>query len=100
MGHQPVRNAFCAHLVSRFAESQCFGLREEVRHEQVVMCVERIESLIETYEIAGYQLRALVQQLVKGVLPVRAWLSPQNRTGLIIDTAAIQIGLLTIALHV
>ena len=68
-----------AHLLGRLAERQRLGLREDVGHQQVVMLAERVERLREADEVARDQLRALVDQLVEGVLPVGARLAPVDR---------------------
>ena len=50
-------------------------------------------------EIGRDQPRALVQQLVEGVLAVRAGLAPHDRRGLHVDDAAVAIDALAVAFH-
>jgi hypothetical protein len=77
--------AFAEYLLQGFAEGQRLGLREEVRHQQVVLAVaaagvwgERVERLAKTDEVTRHQRRALVQQLVERVLAVGSGLAPHN----------------------
>src|SRR5690606_11428670 len=51
-------------------------------------------------KVAGNQLGALVNQLVKCMLSVGARLTPDNRTGLIHDGMAIAVHRFSVALHV
>ena len=64
------------------AERQCLGLREDVRHQHIVMPAERIQRPAERDEIARDQPRALVNQLIERVLAVRPRLAPVDRAGL------------------
>jgi hypothetical protein len=41
-------------------------------HEKVVVAAERVQGLREGDQVAGYELRSLVDQPVEGVLAVRA----------------------------
>ena len=68
--HERLRHTLRPDLVRRLAEGQRLGLREHVRHEQIVVPSQRIRRTGEAEEIAGDQPRALVDQLVEGVLPV------------------------------
>ena len=85
--HQPVGRALGLDLLGRLAEGQRLGLREDVGHEQIVMVAERVERLGEADEVAGDELRALVDELVEGVLAVRAGLAPEDGAGLVGDVA-------------
>ena len=51
-------------------------------------------------EVARDELRALVDQLVEGVLAVRARLAPHDRAGLVVDGVAVERDVLAVALHV
>ncbi len=75
------------HFVRRLAEGQRLGLREQVRHQQVVLAAERIEALAEADEVAGHEPRALMDQLVERVLAVGAGLAPEDRRGVVVDGA-------------
>ena len=63
------------------------------------MPADRVQRLTECNEVAGDEPGPLVDQLIKGVLAVSAWLSPIDRPGLIFDSLPIQGYMLTIALH-
>ena len=99
MRRQPIRRLLSLHLLQRFAERQRFGLRENVRHQYVVMASQRIERLRKRQEIARNQPRPLMNQLVERVLPVGARLAPINRPGLVIHRGPIERYMLTVALH-
>ena len=85
MRHEPVGRAFGFDLLGRLAEGERLGLREDVRHQHVVMAAERVERFDEGDEVAGDQPRALVDQLVEGVLAVGAGLAPVDRAGVVVD---------------
>ncbi len=51
-------------------------------------------------EIAGNKLGALVDELVKGVLPVGARLTPDHRPGLVGDGVPVPVHIFAVALHV
>src|SRR3984885_8833806 len=70
VGDEPVGDAFGLELLAGLAEGQRFGLGEDVGHEQVVMAAEGIERLEEADEVAGDDLRSLVNELVEAVLAV------------------------------
>ena len=69
------------------AERERLGLREHVGHQQVVVLADRVERVREADEVARDQARALVDQLVEGVLPVGARLAPVDRPRLVVDAA-------------
>src|SRR5450755_4900786 len=98
--HLEGRNAICRDLLGCLAEGQSLGLREEVCHQQIVVGCDRIQRLVESDKVARDQLRALVNELVEGMLAVGAWLPPDNGAGLIINGLAFEIDMLTIALHI
>ena len=56
---------FRGKLFLRLAERQSLGLGEQVRHQEVVLLQARAQGTVETDEVAGDQLRALMDQLVK-----------------------------------
>ena len=67
-----------AHLLLGLAERQRLGLREHVRHQQVLVPADRGEAVDEADEVGRDQLRALVDELVEGMLAVRARLADQT----------------------
>ena len=86
-GHHLVRHELgrCAlgrDLLGRLAEGEGLGLRQAVGHEEVVLLPRLVGALGEGDEVGRDQLRALVQQLVEGVLPVGARLAPEDLAGL------------------
>ena len=56
MRHEPIGRAFGLHFIVRLAERQRLGLREQVRHQQIVLVAERIQRLAKADEVAGHQL--------------------------------------------
>lgn len=82
-----------------FSEGEGLGLREDIRHEEVVMAAERVERLGEGDEVAGDEAGALVDELVEAVLTVGAGLAPVDRTRFGIHMGAIEFHMLAIALH-
>ena len=59
-----------------------------------------IECLGRSEEIAGDELGALVDELIEGVLPIGAGLSPDNWAGAPGDRFAITINALAVAFHI
>ena len=95
------RDALGTHLLRGLAKGERLGLREEVRHEQVVVDAEVVVRPAEADEVAGDELRPLVDQLVVGVLSVGARLAPDDRAGLVAgDGPALAVHRLAVALHV
>src|ERR1700693_1176511 len=68
--YEPVRSALGLDLFGRLAERQRLRLSKDVREEHVVMTAELIERLAKRDKVAGDESRALMDQLVKGVLAV------------------------------
>ena len=91
--------AFGFDLGEGFAESEGLGLREDIRHEEVVVTAERVEGLGEGDEVAGDEAGALVDELVEAVLAVRAGFAPVDRTRFGIHMGAIEFHMLAVALH-
>ena len=81
------------------AEGERLGLGEDVGHQHVVMAAERIERFDEGDEVAGDEPRALVDQLVEGMLAVGAGLAPVDRAGVVVDVGAVERDVLAVALH-
>ena len=88
-----------AHLVGGLAEGERLALREQVRHQQVVLPAERIERLGEADEVARHEPRALVDELVERMLAVGARLAPEHRRRLDADRRAVELDVLAVALH-
>ena len=78
------------------AKRQRFRLRKEVAQQDLVMPVrvlsgvslQVILALHGSQEVGGDELRSLMQQLVKRVLAIRTSRSPNDGTGLVLDTVA------------
>jgi hypothetical protein len=87
------------HFLARLPESQCLGLGEYVRDQNVVVCLERMERLAERDEVAGDDARALVEELVERMLAVGAWLAPVDGPGVPGDLLALEGHALAVALH-
>ena len=85
MGHEPIGRAFRFALLGRLAVRPGFALRDDVGDEHVVVGTERIERLGEGDEVAGDQPRALMNQLIEGMLTVGAGFAPVDRTGIVRD---------------
>ena len=103
LGHPERRlergRAFGGEFLGGLAEGQRLGLGEQVGHQQIVLVGERAQRVAEADEVAGDQLRALVEQLVERVLPVGARLAPDDRAGLHGHRVALQVDVLAVALH-
>lgn len=56
----------------RLAESQRLGLSEKVGQENVMMLANGVQRLNRRNKVARHQLRALMNELIKGMLPIRA----------------------------
>ena len=82
-----------------FAESEGLGLREDIRHEDVMVTAERVEGIGEGDEVAGDEAGALVDELVEAVLAVGAGFAPVDRTRVGIHMVAIEFHMLAVALH-
>ena len=97
--HEPFLRALALDLLGSLAERQRLRLREDVRHQQIVVVADRIERPQKPMKSAGIELRPLVEQLVEGVLAVRAGLAPEDRAGLVVDTDAVERHRLAVRLH-
>ncbi len=87
-----------AGLVQGAARHQCLGLREAVGQQLGVMIAERIVTVDGRDEVTGDQLGALVDQLVKRMLTIRARLPPDHRTGGVVHAHAVSGDVLSVAL--
>src|ERR1700722_978464 len=99
MRHKPIGRAFRPDLIRGLAKSQCFRLREHVGDQHVVMSAQRVERPDESDEIAGYEARTLMHQLIERMLAVGTRLSPKNWPSIVIDLHAIERDMLAVALH-
>ena len=66
------------------AEGQRLGLGEDIGQQHVVMPAERVQGPGEGDEIAGDEPRALMDQLIEGMLAVGARLAPVDRPGVVV----------------
>jgi hypothetical protein len=98
--NQGCRHPFRGHLRFGLPEGQRLALGEEIGHEKIVLAALRIQALAKADEVARDELGALVDQLVEGVLTVRAGLAPDHRSGLVLDDGPRPVHGLSIALHV
>ena len=63
------------------------------------MPAQRIKCLTEGDKVARNQPRALVNQLIERMLPVRPGFTPIDRPGIVVDLFAIQSDVLAVTLH-
>ena len=96
---QPVGRPLGRDLLGGLAEGERLGLGEDVGDEQVVVLAERVQRVHEADEVAGDQLRPLVDQLVEGVLAVGPRLAPVDRPGLVVDTLPLEGDVLAVGFH-
>jgi len=107
-----------ARLGRRLAAHERLGLRHKVRQQDlrrasacglleqcsanlvVQPARHRVVRAHGRQEVAGHEARALVHQLVEGVLAVGARLAPDHRAGGVVDAAAVARHVLAVALHV
>src|SRR5438477_12586324 len=99
MRHQPLRRTFRPYLFCCLAESERFSLREDIGQEHVVMPAEWRKCVTEGDKITRNKARALVDQLIERMLPVRAGFTPIDRPGIVVDLFAIQSDVLAVTLH-
>ena len=100
MRHELFRYAFHAALICGLSKGERLGLRKEVGHEFVMVVADRIVRGAEADEVARDHARALVDELIEGVLAVCAGFAPDDRTGSVGDAVAMAVNGLAIALHV
>ncbi len=92
-------HAVGAHLVGSATERQRLGLGEEVGHEDVLVDIDLVRRVHHADEVGGDELRALMDELVVGVLAVGTGLTPDDLAGLRRDRTALAIDRLAVALH-
>src|SRR6185295_6525276 len=98
--HLRGRDPLGGRLGGGLAEGERLGLRDQVRGEQILMPAERVECPREADEVGRDQSRALMEELVVGVLTVGAGGAPDDRTGLVVHPPAVQVHRLAVRLHV
>src|SRR6185295_12174592 len=98
MRHEPVRRCFRLDLLGGLAEGQCLGLSKDVSEQYIMVPSERIKSARERDEIAGDEHRALMDQLIKGVLAIGPGFAPVDRSGAVINALAVERYVLAVAL--
>src|SRR5262245_10144081 len=91
---------FVAHLVFSLAFHQRFSLGEEVGEQDGVMMPDRVVRFYGSNEVAWNQLRALMDELIEGVLPVGAWFTPDDGAGRYVYRLTVTVDVLTVTLHV
>ena len=84
MGHEPVGRSLRLDFLCSLAERQRLGLGEDIGQENVMVPAQRVQGLGEGDEVAGDEPRALMDQLIEGVLAVRSGLAPVDRSGVIV----------------
>ena len=99
MRHETIRDAFSLHFFRRFSESQRFGLGEDIGQQHPVMPAQGIEGLKEGNEVTRDQSRALMNQLIKGMLAVGSRFTPVDGTGLVVGLDSVQGDVFAVALH-
>ena len=99
MGIEPVGRPLRLHLLGGLSEGEGLGLREDVGNKVGVMMAQRVDRLVESYEVARNQTGSLVDELVEGVLSIGAGLTPVDRTRVEGDLGAVEANRLAIALH-
>src|SRR5690606_5601521 len=52
------------------------------------------------YEITRNKFCSLMYQLIEGMLAICPWLSPDNRSCLVVNTVAIPVHIFAVALHI
>ncbi len=91
---------FLLNHVTRLAECQRFGLREEVRQQLRVVIRQRVVSDGRGDEIARHHFGTLVDQLVERMLAVSARLTPDDWASLVIHRIAVTVNVFTVGFHV
>ena len=85
MRHLLLRAALGAHLLLGASERERLRLRDEVGEQEDVVPADRVQAALEADQVARNEPRALVDELVEGVLAVRAGLAPDDRAGVVVD---------------
>ena len=103
-GHHLVRDglgrrAVGGDLLGRPPEGENRALREAVRHQQVVLIADLVIRLGESDEVRRDEPRALMEQLIEGMLAVGARFAPEDLPGLVVDARPVEPHRLAVRLH-
>ena len=91
---------FFLSLGEGLAVHQGFGLCKEVGKELLVMVADLVVAVGRGDEIARNHLGALVDQLVEGMLAVRARFAPEDRASLVVHALGVAVNGLAVGFHV
>ena len=83
-----------------FAFHQRLRLGKEVGHQQFMMLANGVVTDRRRYKIAGNELGALMNELVKSVLAVGARFSPKDGACLVAHQLPVAVGIFAVALHI
>ena len=89
VGYERIRGSIRAHLVGGAPEGQHSRLREGIRGEHVLHVKDRLQRLSEEDEVAGDDLGPLMKKLIEGMLPVRPWFTPVDRSCVVVDARTV-----------
>src|SRR5215468_139030 len=99
MRHEPFWRSLRLDLVDGLAEGQRLGLRKDIGKQHVVMPTQRVQGACERDEIARYQPRSLMDQLIEGMLPVGPRLAPVDGPRVVIHADTLEGDVFAVALH-
>ena len=97
---QAGREQFVQRFVIGPTAHQRLGLGEEVGHELGMMVAQLVVTVHGADEVGRDELRALMDELIEGVLAIGARLAPDHRTCGVLDRRALARHALAVALHV
>src|SRR5215475_13932670 len=87
--NKPIRRTFGLDLLARLTKGECLALRNDIRQQHIVMTAKPVERPAESNEVTRNEPRALMDQLIEGVLAVGPGLPPIDRAGLRLDCRSI-----------
>jgi len=99
VGHETVRRSFRFNLIRSFSKGERLRLRANVGDEDIMVTAERIKRLDECDEIARDESRALMDQLIEGMLAIGAGFAPINWPRREVHFLSIESHVFAIALH-
>ena len=79
---------------------QGLGLGKEIGQQDLVMLTHGVLGLYGGQEVRRHQLGSLMDELIEGMLAVRAWFTPDHRTGLPANALPLLVHGLAVTLHV
>src|SRR5206468_9153347 len=79
---------------------QGLGLSKEIGEQDGVMMPDRVVGFDGSDKVARDQLRALMDELIEGVLSVRARFTPEDGAGRDVYRLAVTVDVLAVTLHV